>query len=67
MYYMGSCRDYIGITQVLYWGYIGIMEQKRETTGIIWGLRAYIIVYMLGFYWDNGKNGNYYNGVGFSL
>ena len=33
--------------QGLYWGYIGIMENKMETIGII-GI-------MLGLYWDNGK------------
>ena len=33
-------------------GYIGIMENKMETTIVYWGL-----------YGDNGKeNGNYYNG-----
>ena len=66
-YYNGLYRDYrvyIG----LYWGYIGIMEKKMETTTIlgymgdykvyiyiyiwvIWG----IIGYILGLYWDNGK------------
>ena len=25
-------RDYIGITEDIYWGYIGIMENKMETT-----------------------------------
>ena len=53
-----------------YWGYMGIMEKKVETTGIIWGLyrdyRVHIRVYirvLLGLYRDNGKeNGNYYLG-----
>ena len=43
----------------LYSGFIGIMEKKMETTGIIgviWG-------YVLGLYRDNGReNGNYYTG-----
>ena len=36
-----------------------------ETTGIIGLYKGYIgiIGYILGVYWDNGKqNGNYYNG-----
>ena len=40
----------------LYWGNIGIMEKKMETTIV---LQAYI-----GVYWDNGReNANYYNGL----
>ena len=39
-------------TTVVYWGYIGIMENDMETTVV---------------YWDNGKsNGNYYRAWGFS-
>ena len=38
------------------------MEKKMETT--ILGYIGTIIVYVLGLYWDNGKeNGNYYNGL----
>ena len=40
----------------LYWGYMGIMENEMETT--IMGYIG-IIGYILGLYWDNGKNGNY--------
>ena len=38
-------------------GYIGIVEKKMETTTM-----GYIrsIGYILGSYWDNAKNGNYY-------
>ena len=43
---MGSCRDYIGITQGAYWGYNGIMEKKMETTGIIEGLHRGYSVYI---------------------
>ena len=32
----------------LYWGYTGIMENRRETT-------IGIIGYIFGLYWDNGK------------
>ena len=32
-------------------GYIGILEKRRETVGII----GYILGYRLGLYWDNGK------------
>ena len=39
-------------TTVVYWGYIGIMEKKTETT--IMGYRR-IMGYMLGLYWYNGK------------
>ena len=42
---------YIGITLGLYWDYIGIMENKMETTTLY---RDYIRV-ILGLYWDNGK------------
>ena len=31
-------------TTIVYWGYIGIMENKMETT----------IYSILGLYWDNG-------------
>ena len=34
----GNYRDYrafIGVIQGMYWGYIGIMENKTETIGII--------------------------------
>ena len=42
---------------MIYWGYIGIMEKKMETT-----IMGYI-GYILGLYWDNGKeNGSYYLG-----
>ena len=46
----------------LYWDYdgviyIGIMEKNMENTGI-----TGVIAYILGLYWDNGKeNGNYYS------
>ena len=40
-------------TTIVYWGYIGMMEKKMETTSI------------LGLYKDNGKeNGNYYSILG---
>ena len=40
-------------------GYIGIVEKKMETIGIIWGFIG-IIGYILGLHWDNGKeNGSY--------
>ena len=35
-------------------GYIGIMEKKMETTGIIWGYIG-ILGYIYRVYWDNGK------------
>ena len=45
----------------LYWGYIGIMEKKMETT--INGSYRGHIEYIWGLYWDNGKeNGSYYLG-----
>ena len=41
----------------LYWGYIGIMENKLETT-----IMGYIGLKFGGVFWDNGKeNGNYYS------
>ena len=37
-------------TTIVYWGYVGIMEKKMETT-----------ISILGLYRDSGKeNGNYY-------
>ena len=43
-------------------GYIGIMEKKMETT------RIGFIGYIMGLYWDNGKeNGNYYSILGFGV
>ena len=45
--------------EVVSLNYIGIMEKKIETIGIIGGQ----IGVLLGFYRDNGKeNGNYYLG-----
>ena len=42
--------------QTVIYGYIGIMEKKMETIGII----GIIMGYILGLYRDNGKeNGNY--------
>ena len=39
---------------IVYWGHIGILEKKMETT----------ILYYVGLYGDNGKeHGNYYNGL----
>ena len=40
----------------LYWGYIGVMEKKMETTVAYWcNVRV-----ILGLHWGNGKeNGNY--------
>ena len=53
-----ACQHYKG----LYWGYIGIMEKKMETTIVF---RGYIGI-ILGLYRDNGKeHGNYY--VGFRV
>ena len=58
---MPSKRGYIlGI----YWGYIGTMEKKMETTGIIRvilrGIYWEYIGDILGIYRDNGKeHGNY--------
>ena len=55
-------------TTIVYWGYIGIMEKKMETTILGLGFsdngkengNYYSI---LGLYRDNGKeNGNYYIG-----
>ena len=47
----------------IYWGYIGIMEKKTETTTYI-GFHRGSIGFKLGLYWDNGKeNGNYYTGL----
>ena len=58
---------------VVYWGYIGIMEEKLETSemgyiGVILGIMKRKWNYYNGLaaiyalYWDNGKeNGNYYN------
>ena len=43
------------------WGYMGIMEEKMETIGILQGLYRDIKA-ILGLYQDNGKeNGKYYN------
>ena len=59
----GDIRSYLG--NIVDWNYVGIMEKKMETTGVIQGLyRGYMGV-ILGLYWayigDNGKeNGNYY-------
>ena len=33
--YRGYGRGYIGVLLGLHWDYIGIMEEKMETTGII--------------------------------
>ena len=44
----------IGITGVklgLYWGTIGIMENKMETIGIT-GVKFGVV---MGYCWDNGK------------
>ena len=50
------------VYQVIYWGYIGIMEKKMETT--IMGCMG-IIGYVLVLYWENGKeNGNYSSTLG---
>ena len=58
-YYNGL---YIGVMLGLYWGYIGRMEKKMETTIMGYILRLYRVI--LGLYWENGKeNGNYYNGL----
>ena len=55
----------------LYWGYIGIMEKRMETTGILGSIEGFFIGVaiggnirvILGLYWDNGKeNGNYCSG-----
>ena len=37
----------------IYWGYIGIMEKKMETTGIIGVILGLYIVYIVykGIYW----------------
>ena len=52
-----------------YWGSIGIMEKKMETTRVYWGYIGFRILglywgtirVILGFYRDNEKeNGNYY-------
>ena len=41
-------------TTIVYWGYIGIIENKMETTTA-----------SLGSYWDNGKEKrNYYSMLG---
>ena len=46
---LGEYRDFIEV----YWGYIGIMEKRMETTSIS------------GLYLDDGKeNGNYYSILG---
>ena len=46
------------------WGYMGIMEKRMESIGIIrivWGLCRDYRDYVLELCWDNGKeNGNYY-------
>ena len=50
----GNYTDYIGVIQGLqdlYWGYIGIMEKKMETTIACWGY----IRFILGLYGDNGN------------
>ena len=45
----------------LYWGYMGIMEEKMETTRDCIGLYG-IAGCILGLYWDIGQeNGNDYN------
>ena len=60
-------RVYIGIIGYILGFYIGIMEKKMETTGIIGFLYGYNGVYIGVLYWDNGKeNGNYYNIIGYS-
>ena len=63
---MGSIGDYkllyfngFRVYRVIYWDYIGIMENKMETTSL--GLRV-----ILRLYWDNGKeNANYRNYRGY--
>ena len=30
--FFGLCKDYIGVILGLYWGYIGVMDEKMETT-----------------------------------
>ena len=48
----------MGVILGFYWGNIGIMEKKMETTIVYWGN----IRVLLGQYRDNGKeNENYYN------
>ena len=51
-------------TTIIYWGYIGIIEQKMETTIICWGyigiMENRTETTILGLYRDNGKeNGNH--------
>ena len=45
------------------WGYMGIMEKKMGTIGVIGTIqRLYRVI--LGLHADNGEeNGNYYNGL----
>ena len=50
--------DFIDLRGQLYWGYIGAMEKKMETTIVYWGKIGII-------YRDNGKEiGNYYSILG---
>ena len=37
------------------WGNIGIMEKKTETLGPLKGLYRDFIGFILGYYWENGK------------
>ena len=62
--------------KLLYWGYIGIMENQMETTimenQMENEMETGIIMGYIGLYWvlyvDNGKeHGNYYNGVIYGL
>ena len=43
---------------IVYWSYIGIMERKMETTGIIYGIHRVIQGYNIG----RVQHGNYYVG-----
>ena len=46
-------------TTIVCRGCLGIMEKKMETTVLDY---VRILGYILGIYWDNGKeNGNYYS------
>ena len=55
----------IGVILGVYWAYVGRMENKMATTGMIIGyILGVNIQVVLGLYWDNGKqNGNDYLGV----
>ena len=42
-------------TTMVYWGYMGIMENKMETTMVYWGYIGIMENGLLGLYRGNGE------------